>query len=232
MGYTLNGVNTGGLPMYLIERILAKHHVDYFVETGTASGESVRLAAQHFKKCYTVEVIEGRPVREDAPINIVFFTGDSSEILTVIIDELLIEKSGKERQWVLFWLDAHYSGDKPNETEFLECPLINEINAVATYGEDAIIFIDDARLFLGHPPYPNNPTQWPNIHDIFILLREKFPYHYSTITDDYILCIPIHIREIIDEEWRERFHIRYPNKEDKLKSQVKDVYNSFKKYIE
>jgi len=233
MGYCLAGCNTGGLPVYLIKPLLEQHEIRYFVETGTASGSSVREAAKLFDKCWTIELIYGRPALEDAPDNVEFRMGRSIDILPSIIYDLNILKGTEgKRQWVLFWLDAHYSDDKPNETREKECPLLDEIEAIAQYGEDALIFIDDARLFFGHPPYPNNPSDWPTIQQIFESLTRNFPYHKTTITDDYILCTSIHVNEVLDAEWRERFNIRYPSDEDKLKSQAKDVYLAFQKYIQ
>lgn len=232
MGFRTYGVDTTGLPLHLITPLLNEHEIRYFVETGTAGGESIRKAAGLFERCYTIELIEDRAVKENAPNNILFLTGSSPELLGDIIDEILQTKKVDEHQFVLFFLDAHYSGDTPNETEFHECPLLDELRVIGNkHSEDAIIIIDDARLFFGHPPYPNNPQEWPAIQDIFVLLKEKFPYHYATITDDYILCVPVHVREVIDAEWRERFHIRYPNDSDKLKDQVIDVYKAFAKYI-
>ena len=227
MGYQLNGCNTNGLPEYLIKAILDKHEVKYLVETGTASGDSARLAASMFEKVWTIEVIEERQEPDESVSNIEYLCGDSVELLPAIIKKLKQLKENNERQWVLFYLDAHYSGNTPNESGYPECPVLKEIQAISEYGEDSIIIIDDARLFFGHPPYPHDPTEWPSICEIFILLREKFPYHHITITDDYILCIPLHVREVIDKEWRGRFHIRYPNDEDKLRQQVKDVHVAF-----
>jgi len=231
MGFLLNGVNTGGLPEYLIRPLIEQHEIKYFVETGTAGGNSARLAATMFEKVYTIEVIEGRPEMKNAPDNIDFFVGDSAELLPDLIRELNRIKGSATRQFVFFWLDAHYSGDTVNTSGYPECPLLAEIEAVAEYGEDAIIFIDDARLFFGHPPHPNNPKEWPSIQEVFALLTKKFPYNHITITDDYIICVPIHVREVLDAEWRERFNLRYPSAQDKLKSQVKDVYEAFKNYV-
>jgi len=235
MGYMLNGCDTGGLPVYLIKPMLEKHDIHFLVETGTAGGQSIREAANLFKKCWTIEVIEGRQDIEDAPSNVDFLVGDSAELLSGIIKELKVIKSKKPvagKQYVLFYLDAHFCGDTPNDTGFPECPLLDEIKSVAEYGEEAIVIIDDARLFFGSPPHPNDPTQWPSICDIFHLLKECFPYNHITITDDYILCIPIHVKETVDKEWRDRFHIRYPSESDKLKGQVKDVYKALINYIQ
>lgn len=232
MGYKTNGVDTGGLPIHLVKPIIEKYFVPYFVETGTASGDSVRAAARLFSKVWTIELIEGRQ-EESAHDNITWLVGDSVELLPEIIKKLPdMPTYENENSFVLFYLDAHYSGDTPNESGYPECPLLKEIECVAQNGYRSIIIIDDARLFLGQPPYPHNPEEWPSILEIFVLLKEKFPYHHITITDDYILAIPLHVRDVIDEEWRNRFHIRYPNESDKLKWQVKDVYNAFLKYIE
>ena len=226
MGFLTNGVVTGGLPLHLVEPLIEKYHVPFFVETGTASGDSARLASSMFKKIWTIEVVEGRQDMDDSG-SISFLVGNSVDWLPQIIKQLIKHKGEDETQYVLFYLDAHYSDIVPNESDIPECPLLDEIKAVAEYGDDAIIIIDDARLFFGNPPYPHDPTQWPSICEIFILLKEKFPYHHITITDDYILAIPLHVRDVIDKEWRDRFHIRYPNEEDKLRGQVKDVHAAF-----
>lgn len=231
MGFRTYGVDTTGLPLHLVNPIIEQHEVKIFVETGTAGGASVRKAAELFEKCYTIELIEDRAVKEGAPENIHFMTGSSPELLGGVIDNLLITR-GDERQNVLFFLDAHYSGDTLNETGFPECPLMDELKVIGRYSEDAIIIIDDARLFLGHPPYPNNPKEWPLIQDIFIELRNLFPHHYATITDDYILCVPLHVKDTVIAEWRSRFHIRYPNDYDRMKSETRNVYNYLQKFIE
>lgn len=230
MAYLLNGCTTGGFPEHLVKPLIVNYEIPFFVETGTAAGESARLAATMFNKVWTIEVVEGRADTKNAPANISFLQGDSATLLVEVIDELNVLKEDK-RQFVIFYLDAHYSGDTPNESGFPECPLLQEIEEVSKYGEDAIIIIDDARLFFGHPPYPHDPTEWPSVCEIFILLKEKFPYHHITITDDYILCIPVHVRDVIDKEWRDRFSVRYPNESDKLKEQVKSVYHAFQNYI-
>ena len=231
MAYKLNGCDTGGLPVHLIKPILDKYNVPFLVETGTASGDSAVVATTLFKRIWTIELIEGRVDYRTGNGGIHYMTGDSSQILPEVIKTLQQLKGERplteEKQWVVFYLDAHYSDDVPNETGYPECPLIAEINAVAEYGYESIIIIDDARLFFGQPPHPHNPEEWPSLKEIFLLLNEKFPYHHITITDDYILAIPLHVRDVIDEEWRDRFHIRYPNENDKLRGQVKDVYNAF-----
>lgn len=233
MGYVLNSLVKGdGLPFHLVKPLLDKYDIPFLVETGSAGGDSAKAASPMFQKVWSIELIKGRAETKDAPSNVKFLEGDSIRHLPEIIEELNDLRDGKKRQHVLFYLDAHFCGDTPNETGYPECPLLDEINCIAEYGEDASIIIDDARLFFGSPPHPNDPTQWPSVCDIFILLKEKFPFHHITITDDYILAVSLHLRDAIDKEWRDNFHVRYQSSSDKLKQQVKDVYKAFTKYIE
>ena len=231
MGYTLNGVESDGIPMHIIKPLIDNHDIPFFCETGTAGGHSAMLAASYFKKIWTIELLEDSPQIDNVPDNIEFLIGDSVKILPDIVQELIKLKGSKKRQFVLFYLDAHYCGDVPNESEYPECPVLEEIKEVAKYGEDALVIIDDARLFFGSPPYPHDSTQWPSICEIFHLLRKCFPFHKITITDDYVLAMSIHVMQTIDNEWRSRFSIRYPNAEDKLKSQAQDVYKALIDYL-
>lgn len=225
MGYKLNGCDTEGLPVYFIKRLLENIRIPFFVETGTAGGESVLKAAEIFDQCYTIEIVEGRSPMT-GPSNITWLVGNSGELLNKVIDEISPWQTN-----ALFWLDAHYSDPTPNTTGNKECPLMDELEAISRYKENSIVLIDDARLFYGHPPYPLDPREWPKIQDIFCFLKQHFPGHCATITDDYIVCLPWHMQDVINDEWRSRFTLRYPNAANKLKSQVRDVFNAFNSYV-
>jgi hypothetical protein len=218
MGYQLNGVDDGGIPIGIVKALLSARPIPSFIECGTGGGYSIRQAADLFDKCYTIDVDS---VELNIP-NVTFYHGQSVDYLQSIIKNL--------KGYALFWLDAHYSGSTPNNTGIPECPLIEEIKLISAY-QESLIIIDDARLFLGPPPAPLDPREWPGICDVFECLRKYFQWHYITITDDYILCIPIHFKVPIEHEWRSRFSIRYPSAEDKLKTDTKNVYNALKKYI-
>jgi hypothetical protein len=232
MGYLLNGVNTGGIPFYLVNKLKDFVSIDIFVETGTAGGESIREAAKIFKECHTIELIENRAVQDLSIKNIKWHTGNSIDVLPAIVNSILKKKeSAEDYHYALFWLDAHYCDPVPNTSGIKECPVLEELEIISSIEKDAIIFIDDARLFLGQVPAPGNPEEYPSIQDIFVLLKNKFPHNYSTIVDDYIISIPSRLRTPIDEEWRSRFSIRYPNAEDKLKSDAVNVYNAVLNYL-
>lgn len=223
MGYLLNGVTDAGLPMHLLEALMRDQQIPYFVETGTAGGESIKAVAHLFEHCYTIEIIEGRPLDLGLE-NVTYFTGNSVDILPDIIKNFTDE-------YVLFWLDAHYSDPVPNTSGVKECPVMEEIDVISKY-KNALILIDDLRHFLGMIPYPNDPRDWPGIADIIVKLKTLFPEHYTTITDDYVVCVPMIFKYALDDEWRGRFHVRYPSTEDKLKQSTKEVYNALKKFVE
>lgn len=240
MGFKVNsGVETEGIPMYLIEPLLSHVPINYFIESGTAGGLSIREASKYFKVCHTIELIENRAIIDRGITNIKWHTGNSVDILPKIVGELVSIKNAMQipgqnpvYNYALFFLDAHYSDPTPNISEYKECYLLEELEIISIYQDSAIIFIDDARLFFGHPPAPNDPNDWPDIRQIFSLFEKKFPFNTTTIRDDFIISYPERLDEPMDKEWVDRYSIRYPSAEDKLKSEVKNVYNAFKKYID
>lgn len=225
MGYKLNGCDTEGIPLYLLKPLLEYVSIPTIVECGTAGGDSIMAASKYFKKCHTIELIPNR-ARIGKPIkNIIWHTGNSVDILPQIISEL------DKDEYCLFWIDAHYSDSTPNTSEYKECYILEELEIIyKEYGNRAIILIDDARLFMGHPPSPCDPRDWANLGEIFKVLNQ-FEFHINTVIDDYILSYPDSVQDPLNTEWRTRFNTRYPSAEDKLKSEVKNVYSALKNYI-
>lgn len=226
MGYKLPGIQTEGLPEHIVRIFTRAFDVPTYCETGTAGGASVVIAADIFKKCYTVEIIEDRlldQIKFGISDKVEFYTGDSVAVLPEII-------SNFKGEYVFFFLDAHFCDSVPNTTGVKECPVLDELEIISGY-QNSIILIDDARLFFGHPPYPNDPRQWPMIEDIFRRTNKLFPGHHTTIIDDYVLCYPDQMGAAVIAEWTKRFPIRYPSAEDKLRSQTKDVFAALIKYV-
>lgn len=224
MGYKLNGVNTGGLPIDYIKPFVEQYEIKVFIETGTAGGDSVRKAAEMFEVCHTIEIVHNRPVDlEPFPENVFLHEGDSGEVLKGIAKPY-------KGQRVLLWLDAHWSENYESTDKSKECPLIREIQAIK--GHDALVLIDDARLFLGPHPWPCDYRFWPQFQDVFNALRDSFPRHRITIVDDYIVAIPDYMDDTFRIEWWDRFKVRYPEEIDLVKSDMRRVVEYFKKFIE
>lgn len=232
MGYLINEkVKTGGIPWHIVDPLRKFVDIPFFCETGTAGGMSIKEAAIKFKKLWTIEIIEGRQEVDESFDNITWLTGDSSKLLTHVIDEILKTKVEEVPQYVIFSLDAHYSEPTPNKSKIKECPLLDEIKAIGNYPDDSIVIIDDSRLFLGQVPWPNDPKDWPSIQQIFSLLDKTLPHNIHTLRDDYILSYPDRIRDVFDKEWRDNYLIRYPTAEMKLKSAGKLVWKSVFEYL-
>lgn len=118
---------------------------DYFIETGTCSGNSTICAAQIFPSVHTIEIL---PSLYDMACykfrlwnsnNITAHLGSSDTIFEQILPSL-----GKKK--CIFYLDAHYSGDGTGRGKG-NTPIVREIEMISRYCEDAIIIIDDLRNF-------------------------------------------------------------------------------------
>jgi hypothetical protein len=91
------------------------------VETGTYKGTSALRLAEHFERVFTIEIDEtlhqkasNRFANKDKQ-NIVALHGDSRDILPSLVPELCI--GDKVHDKVIFWLDAHWSGDESVDWE-------------------------------------------------------------------------------------------------------------------
>jgi len=222
MGYVLSGVKNGSVPVDFIKEMQEVAPIKYFIESGTAGADSIRDAAPLFKECHTIEIMEGT-VTGGVPSNATFYIGDSSLKLSEVLHKL-------DGTFAFFWLDAHYSGNEPNTSGVKECPVLDEIKAISGY-KNSIILIDDARLFLGMPPWPLDPREWPTIENVFSALRQAFPDHYITLMDDYVLCCHPNFRDAVNREWRARYKLRYPDAPEKLKTQAQDVWKAIQEYL-
>lgn len=217
MGYRSNGIKTSGLPIEYVKRFVDAYQIKVFIETGTAGGDSVRAAAEIFETCVTIDIDSEAPQGE-FPENVILLTGNSGTELKAISKKFLGQR-------VLFWLDAHWSENYESPDKTKECPLLDEIQAIK--GHDALILIDDARLFLGPHPWPCDYRFWPSFHDVFIKLHDCFPNHKITVVDDYIIAVPDYMDDVFRVEWWERFSVRYPDKQ-KLRESANLIFEHFK----
>lgn len=154
----------------LIERAWLKHpkHRSLVaVETGTCLGYSTRRLSRIYSKVHTVELgpdlskrTKGDMIREGYD-NIVFHVGDSAEVLPDLIRRI--------REPCLFFLDAHWSGDRTVDWQRSEWK---------GYGVETSHVGEDLR--------PRSEDQVPLLLEVQTIAKD-FPYEAIIYMDDYYL---------------------------------------------
>jgi hypothetical protein len=113
-----------------------------FIETGTLNGDTIFAMEPYFNHLFTVEISESYFHKTRAKYQgnkIEFLHGDSAQLFKELLP-LIVEPC-------IFFLDGHYSSGDTGRGE-KDCPLIEEITHIQNlYRSNAIIIIDDFRLF-------------------------------------------------------------------------------------
>uniref|UniRef100_A0A6C0ID33 Methyltransferase n=1 Tax=viral metagenome TaxID=1070528 RepID=A0A6C0ID33_9ZZZZ len=122
-------------------------HDDYrkyncFIETGTLNGTTIFSLEPYFNKLYTIEISENYYNNTKNKYNgskINFILGDSAIVFESLLPTI--------RDKCIFFLDGHYHGGDSGRSN-KDCPLDEEITHINNlFTNDAIIIIDDFRLF-------------------------------------------------------------------------------------
>ena len=142
--------------LYLLQDDYTKY--DIFIETGTYNGSTIFSMESLFTKLYTIEISEKYYKNTKGKYNgnkINFLLGDSSTVLQYVLPTIT-EKC-------IIFLDGHWSGDDTGQGE-KDCPLIEEITLINKLCKtEAIIIIDDCRLFEKGPKNGYN-EDWSDIN--------------------------------------------------------------------
>jgi len=132
----------------LSHQVLSKYKNPYFLETGTADGDCVRLALNvGFEKIYSIELDESlqskNAIQYKSEIEsgiVTLITGDS--IVEVGNTVILLDKP------TTFWLDAHVDFGPMG---IKKCPLYEELESIKQSKiKTHTIMIDDVRIFGQH----------------------------------------------------------------------------------
>jgi hypothetical protein len=162
------------------------------VETGTYLGDGARRLAAIFEDVTTIELSEELHARAVQSLrdlgNVRAILGDSRVELKALVDR---------SRPTFYFLDGHWSAGNTAGSS-AECPLLDELAAIAQGHADDCIVIDDARLFSAPPPPPHDPSQWPSLMEIWELLRTTRHGHHLTIAADQIIAVPPRAKRVVD----------------------------------
>lgn len=162
------------------------------VETGTLHGGGARLMGELFDSAVSIELspeFHAEASRELAAVaNVEIVLGDSARVLPRVVDPSVP---------TLFFLDGHWSGGTTAGVE-VECPVLEEIAALAHGHPDDCVIIDDARLFTASPPPPHDPAKWPTIVEVFDAVRAAKPSHHVTVLEDAVIAVPPRVKHLVD----------------------------------
>lgn len=195
----------GTLAHFNLRAIAQIHGLRHFVETGTAQGDGLAMAAQvpEFGTLHSIEIVpelvraaEAR-FASDTRINI--WHGDSCEMLGRILDILPAEPT-------LFWLDAHFPGahsgaDYAAEPDLKRrLPLEAEVNLIRKVrgGTRDLLLIDDARIYQPGPYGAGDlPADWPPLKGVersIEFVRKAYGKTHGVVIDysdqGYCMVVP------------------------------------------
>ena len=188
------GIVRMGPPEDLVLLLKRDLNVSTFVETGTFKGVTAAWAAKHFERVFTIE--NSKMYFDEAANNykylqnIEFLFGDSRAVLKNVVTKIC--------EPAIFWLDAHWCSMDSCGAED-QCPIIEELNLIRSTGIKHCIFIDDARLFLSPPPFPNKREQWPTIDEICSNIQLISKSYYIVVFEDVIIAVPDDARSLVAE---------------------------------
>jgi len=199
------GIVRWGPPEELVLRLKQAFSIDMFIETGTFKGHSTSWAAAHFPSVISIEA--GQKLYQEAMEqyahhkNIEFICGDGPAELAKIVPQL--------HEPAVFWLDSHWCGEDSCKLD-IECPLIQELEALATSKTAHFILIDDARYFLSPPPSFHDRSQWPNIAQVIDSLRSRHADTYTIVLEDVIIAVPPYAKTVLGEYAQEVQDVNEP----------------------
>ena len=181
---------------------LQKLQTDYknyqnFIETGTYCGGTIFNMEQHFSNLYTIEI--KKELYENAKKKykekkkykgdkITFYLGDSGDVLSEILPII----NGKS----IIFLDGHWCSCRSGRG-IKDCPLYEELTSIiSNHTDEAIIIIDDVRLFGKGPNKGNCAENWEEINteNILKIVKDRMTKYYflpSTLYKEDRLVIHI-----------------------------------------
>jgi hypothetical protein len=171
----------------LVEFLCQALPLTTFVETGTFEGEAVASVLPLFEEIHTVDLSEEFTAKAESRFHsnesVHVYSGESTKVLASLSPHL-------QNKSVLYWLDAHWCVADATAGEHSQCPLLDELEAIAELNSSSVVLIDDARLFLCTPPKPHDTDHWPEFDDVVRKLIRLNASHRMMVINDVIAFYP------------------------------------------
>jgi hypothetical protein len=195
----------GSLAHFNLGALAARHGLMHFVETGTARGDSLALAAAlpQWRSLHSIEIVpelaDSARARFAGDKRVQIWEGDSGGMLSCVLQKLPAEPC-------LFWLDAHFPGAHTGADYAAEAvvdrrlPLQAEVEAIAAArpGARDVLLIDDARIYQ-RGPYAGGelPDDWPPLAGVkrsLDFVRNAYGKTHGVVVDysdqGYVMVVP------------------------------------------
>jgi tetratricopeptide (TPR) repeat protein len=169
-----------------IKELVELFNIRGFVETGTLIGDSAYEAAQHCKEVHTIELQEKlyhkATERFKDMSSVHLYLGDSSAVLQQLVPQL--------SESCLFWLDGHYSEGTTAKGNSVS-PILEELQIIKQTGlQDAVILIDDIRLFGSMTKKFHNPAyEFPTLRELMAAI-DSLTEHTFIVYGDIGIIYP------------------------------------------
>jgi hypothetical protein len=182
----------GSVDLQLARELRDRLGLTRAVETGTFRGRTALALAKVFPSVVTIEI--SAELASAATVNL----ADVSAI-TVLqghsVSCLAAQRRSSEPS--LYYLDGHFSGGNTGGAED-ECPVLKELETIGDGHPHDCFVIDDARLFASSPAPPHDPDKWPELIEIFDLLRSLHSEHIVTVLNDQVVAVPRPARPVLN----------------------------------
>ncbi|MEZ5586071.1 MAG: glycosyltransferase family 2 protein [Sedimenticolaceae bacterium] len=165
-----------------------------FVAAGTVMDDTVAQVEDYFDRIVAIERSEAQwkasKARFSQSSNVDVVLGESASALAQMQQEMAGEPT-------LFWLDVDWCIAANTDGNQRQCPLLEELQAIANLGTSSVVLIDDARLFLAPPPEPHDISGWPSFEEVLFALRQLSDKHELMVVNDVIAFYPESIADAV-----------------------------------
>lgn len=187
----------GTIPAPLARSLRRRLGLRHAVETGTWVGGGALLLSDAFDDVTTIELspevaARAREILAREPVTVV--EGDSRVLLRPSTEP------------TFYFLDAHWCGGNTGGVD-AECPVLEELDAIAGGHADDVIVIDDAKLFVEPPEPPHRADDWPSVGMVEERLHLHWPAHRVILAHDQILAVPERAADLV-ERWASRPYVQ------------------------